>query len=202
MGCLRRGWSRAALSIAALVAVAGTALADAPQDRTRKLMETFKKVKTAPKGATLSAADRNANNGTFSALDAFFDFPTFTADCLGPSAAKLSAAQKNEFKRRLVDILRRRGYPNGGSVFNEGVVKEGKPTESGGRTEVHLTVSFPKEDVTMQVAFVWKGGKVVDLVLDGDSLAKDYRNQVGRIIAKSGVADLLRRLEEKQKGIE
>jgi ABC-type transporter MlaC component len=183
-----------------LLLVASNARAEAPLDRTRKLIATFKTVKSAPEGGTLSAEDNAANTKVFTALDGFFDFPTFSSDCLGASAAKLSPAQTKEFKDNLVSILRKRGYPNGGSVFNEGVVKEGKPVDRGGATAVPLKVSFPKQDITMDVEFVWnKGGKIVDLVLDGDSLAKDYRNQVGRILAKSGPEDLLKRVADKQK---
>ena len=75
-----------------------------------------------------------------------------------------------------------------------------KPVEEGGRTRVPLTISFPKQDLTMDVAFVWgKSGRVVDLMLDGDSLVKDYSNQVSRIVAKGGPEELLRRLAEKQR---
>jgi ABC-type transporter MlaC component len=180
--------------------LATAAHAESPADRTHKLIETFKTIKTPPEGAKLSSVDEAANAKAFAALDAFFDFPTFTADCLGPAAGKLSAAQAKQAKERLVHILRRRGYPNGGSVFNEGVVAEGKPFDRDGATAVPLKVSFPKQDISMDVAFVWnRAGKIIDLVLDGDSLSKDTRNQVGRIVAKDGVEDLLRRLAEKQK---
>jgi ABC-type transporter MlaC component len=187
----------------ALLAVAGAAYADPPADRTHKLIETFKTVKAAPEGGKLTPADEAANAKTFAALDAFFDFTTFGTDCLGPSAGKLSPAQAKDFKERLMQILRRRGYPNGGSVFREGVVKEGKPAERGGAIAVPLAISFPKQDVSMEVQFIWnKAGKIVDLVLDGDSLSKDTRNQVGRIVAKGGADDLLRRVIAKQKEVE
>jgi ABC-type transporter MlaC component len=177
-----------------------TARADSALDRTHKLIDTFKTVKTAPEGGKLSAADEAANVKTFTTLDGFFDFATFTSDCLGPSASKLSPAQTKEFKERLIAILRKRGYANGGSVFNEGVIKEGKPADRAGATAVPLKISFPKQDVSLDMEFVWnKGGKVIDLVLDGDSLTKDYRNQIAKIIAKNGVDDLLKRLADKQK---
>ncbi len=102
-----------------------------------------------------------------------------------------------------MQILRRRGYPHGGAVFRDGVVKEGAPAERGAATAVPLKVSFPKQDISMDVEFVWnKAGKIVDLVLDGDSLSKDTRNQVGRIVAKNGADDLLRRVAAKQKEVE
>ena len=179
---------------------AGAAHAQAPLERTYKLIEIFKADRAAPEGGKLSTADAAANAKTVAALDGFFDFETFTAACLGPSAVRLSGAQQKEFKERLVDLLRKRGYPNGGSVFREGVLSFAKPVEEGGRTRVPLTISFPKQDLTMDVAFVWgKSGRVVDLMLDGDSLVKDYSNQVSRIVAKGGPEELLRRLAEKQR---
>jgi ABC-type transporter MlaC component len=183
--------------------LAGAARAESPLDRTHKLIETFKTVKAPPEGGKLSPAEEAANAKVFTALDGFFDFPTFTTDCLGPAAGKLSAAQAKEAKERLVHILRKRGYPNGGAVFSDGVIVEGKPVDRGGATAVPLKVSFPKQDISMDVEFVWnKSGKIVDLVLDGDSLSKDTRNQIGRIVAKSGAADLLRRMTEKQKDVD
>ena len=178
---------------------AGAARAQSPSDRTRQLIETFKSLRAAPEGGKLSPADAAANKKTSDALDGFFDFETFTAACLGPSAAKLSGAQQKEFKGRLVDLLRRRGYPNGGSVFREGVLSFAKPVDEGGRTQVPLTISFPKQDLTMDVAFIWSKRRLVDLVLDGDSLVKDYSNQVSRLVAKGGPEELLRRLAEKQR---
>lgn len=189
---------------ALLLQLARPAQAEPAPVQTKRLIDTFKKVKTAPEGGKLAAADHTANKKTFAALDAFFDYPGFATDCMGPAAAKLSAPQQKEFKDRLIAILRGRGYPNGGKFFNTGVLKEvpAKGGEAEGRTTVTYSINFPKEDVTTELAFVWKAGKVVDLVLDGDSLAKDYRNQVGRIVTKSGPEDLLRRLAEKQKEIE
>jgi ABC-type transporter MlaC component len=189
---------------ALLLQLAGPVRADSAPAQTKRLIDTFKKVKSAPEGGKLAAADQAANKKTFTALDGFFDYPNFATDCMGPAAAKLSAPQQKEFKERLIAILRGRGYPNGGKFFNTGVLKElpAKGGEAEGKATVTYSINFPKEDVSTELAFVWKGGKVVDLVLDGDSLAKDYRNQVGRIVAKSGAEDLLRRLAEKQKEIE
>jgi phospholipid transport system substrate-binding protein len=195
---LRRALS--SLWLIATLCVPAVAEAQSAVDRTHKLIDTFKTVKTAPEGGKLSAADDAANAKTFITLDGFFDFVTFSNDCLGPSASKLSPAQTKEFKERLVSILRKRGYANGGSVFNEGVIKEGKPADRAGATAVPLKISFPKQDVSLDVEFVWnKAGKVVDLVLDGDSLTKDYRNQIAKIISKGGPEDLLKRLADKQK---
>jgi hypothetical protein len=44
-----------------------------------------------------------------------------------------SQAQAKDFKERLVDILRNRGYPNGDSVFNDGVVRRANRPIAAGR---------------------------------------------------------------------
>jgi ABC-type transporter MlaC component len=195
---------RAVIVVAvARASMPGPVHAESPLDRTHRLIETFKTVRTVPEGGKLTPVDEAANAHAYVALDAFFEFATFGADCLGPSVGKLSAVQAKEFKEHLKQILRKRGYRNGGSVFREGVIKDGKPSERDGATAVPLEVSFPKQDISMEIEFVWnKAGKIVDLVLDGDSLSKDTRNQVGRIVAKSGPEDLLKRVAAKQKEAE
>src|SRR5713226_5410070 len=82
--------------------LAAAARAESSVDRTHKLIATFKMVKAPPEGGKLSAADEAANAKVFSALDGFFDFATFAADCLGPAAGKLSAVQAKEAKERLI----------------------------------------------------------------------------------------------------
>ncbi len=195
---------RRLLAVLALAIVVGplapiAARAQPAVDKTRKLIATFKSMKAAKDGEKLSPADIAANAKLHPTLDGFFDFPTFTTECLGASASKLTAPQIKEFRALLIDILRARGYRNGGSIFNEGKVTEGKPIDRDGRTAMPIKIQFPKQDLVMDVEFVYQGAKIVDLVFDGDSLTKDYRNQVSRIIAKGGAADLLKRIADKQK---
>lgn len=186
--------------LAALVAAPLVARADAAGDKTHKLIEAFKAVKTAPEGGKLSDADKAANEKAFKAIDAFFDYDAFVAGCLGANAAKLDAAQQKEFKERMVDLTRRTGYPNGGKFFSAGEVKEGKSSEKNGQTWVPVTVRLVKEDITTEVGFIYgKDMKIVDLAIDGDVLTKDYQNQIGRVLGKGGPADLLKRLADKQK---
>ncbi len=135
-------------------------------------------------------------------LDAYFDLDAFATEALGPSKAKLTPAQAQEFKQRLTDLVRRKGYPAGAGFFREGKSKVGAAKSADGKTTVPYEVYFPKEDLTVAVGFVVGGaGKVTDMIVDGEALTTDYRNQIARILAKSTAVDLLKRLEEKQKEI-
>jgi ABC-type transporter MlaC component len=62
------------------------------------------------------------------------------------------------------------------------------------------------DDTDMVVGLQWKkeGGalKVVDVLIDGDSLVKDYQNQVARLVDKKGVPSLLQSLDERRANID
>lgn len=192
------------LVLAALALIPlGARAADGAGDKAHKLIEAFKSVKAAPTGGKLSDAEKAANEKAFKAIDAFFDYDAFTSSCLGPNAAKLEAPQQKEFKERMVDLVRRTGYPNGGEFFSAGVVTEGKAVEKNGATWVPVKIFLKKEDITTEIGFVYgKDLKVIDLAIDGDVLTKDYQNQIGRVLGKGGPADLLKRLADKQKKLD
>ncbi len=194
----------ASLFLAAAFALAGTGAARADAtDRAKKLIAAFKAVKTAPEGKTLSAADKKANLTAYKNLDGFFAYDQFGDACLGPARTTLAAKVSKDLKDRLVDILRRRGYANAGSLFNDGLLTHGAPKQSNGQTITPVAMKFPKQDLSMNLDFVWgKGDKVVDLIIDDDSLVADLSNQIGRVLKKSGADELGKKLQAKQAELE
>lgn len=72
--------------------------AEPPLERTT--IDAFKIVKTAPEVGKLPPADEVVNIKAFVALD----FKTFGADCLGPSANKLSPLRPSDGIRRQLTV--------------------------------------------------------------------------------------------------
>ncbi len=166
--------------------------------RTTALVEAFKTVQTAEEGKKLSKEAVAANRVAMTKIDAWFDFDAFTASCLGKSAAKFSEAEKKRFGELLTGILRNRGYTNGGRVFRDGKVTHGKVTTAGDRRTTPMTIYFAKQDLTLESAFVYGAAdKIIDLIIDGDSLTRDFSNQIARMLTKKKPADVLRMLEKK-----
>ncbi len=131
-------------------------------------------------------------------IDAWFDFPTFTTACMGTSAAKFSANESKRFAELLTGILRNRGYANGGRIFRDGKLTMGRVKGKGARRSVPMTIYFAKQDLTLESAFVYgPTDKIIDLVIDGDSLTRDFGNQVARALKKRTAAKLLKKLEKK-----
>jgi ABC-type transporter MlaC component len=195
---------RTALSLLAAV-VAATLLgsqahAAAPAvERTDSFIATFKKVKSGDK---VSAADKKANEATFTALDKFMDWDTLTTKPIEPRAAKFSAAQKKEFATKFKDVVRRIAYPDSGDFFREAKLKVGEATEKGELTVVPIDAHVVKDDLRTKIELIWgkKDGtlKLVDVAFDGDSLIKDYQNQFARIIDKEGVSGAMKKVDEKR----
>jgi len=180
------GWFLCAIALPVAAAPEGG------PERTRLVVEALRAV---PAGASMGSS-------AFAQVDAFFDFDAFAADCLGASASKFKPAERAEFQRRMAAIVRGAGYLSGGVSLRSADITYQEPRSRKGGTLVNISVRFPNEDAGATFGFLWgPNGRVVDLELDGVSLAADTRNQVARIVAKGGPAELLRRLDQRLRAI-
>ncbi len=174
-----------------------------PKARTVALLAAFKQVVPTPEdGSALSAADKAKNKKAFAALDTFFDFETMTSIPLKPHHKKFSSAQEKNFKHTFAGLIRLVAYPDAGSFLQRSENTIGNARVKGNTAEVDMDVSLEEEDLEMKVTFYWqKSGewKLVDTGFDGARLSKDYSNQFGRIIAKSGVDGLIAKLNKRLK---
>jgi ABC-type transporter MlaC component len=188
----------ALLLLSVLILAAPDAHAADLSAHTSRLVQAFKAVKSAGKGKRLAKADSAANKVAMARIDAWFDFPTFTTACMGKNAARFSPAETRRFGELLTGILRNRGYANGGRIFRDGKLTLGKVAGKGARRSVPMTIYFAKQDLTMESAFVYNpADKIIDLIIDGDSLTRDFGNQVSRMLKKKTPAKVLAKLEKK-----
>lgn len=186
-----------ALAIVSLLAAPDLQAADLSAS-TQRLLTAFRSVKSADKGKRLSKADVAANRVAMAKIDAWLDFDAFTTAFVGKSAARFSAPERKRFGEVLTGIVRNRGYANGGRVFRDGKVTLGKVVGKGARRSVPIANYFAKEDLSMDSAFVYgPSDRIVDLMVDGDSLTRDFANQVARMLKKKTSAELLRKLDRK-----
>jgi len=165
----------------------------------KELIATFKKVTAPAEGAKMTEADRKANAPVYKKLDGFFAFEAFGDSCLGAARSKLSDKQAVEYRNRLIDIMRRQGYANAGTLFKDGELKYEPVRNQDGKTVTPLKLHFAKQDIDMVIEFVWdKSNRIVDLIMDDDSLSKDFGNQIGRVLKNGGVEALGKKLADKQ----
>jgi ABC-type transporter MlaC component len=171
--------------------------------RTEALINAFKKVKVAKEGQTLTEAERKANEAAFVALDGFMDFDRLTTEVIAPHKDKLTPEQLTQFHQLFKELVRMIAYPKSGSAFNDAQYTFAPPTKrADGGWDVAMTITWPAEDLTVEVAFHWAEAsgalRLYDVSFDGDSLIRDYQNQFGRIIEKEGAAGLMKKLETRK----
>jgi phospholipid transport system substrate-binding protein len=190
--------------IAVSLFLSSVARADqSPREYTETLLNNFKKLKPE---SNLSAADKAENKKIVEELDRSFDFDGITTKLMAPRADKFSAKQKAEFKSKFHELVRAGTFIDSSSFFRKAKLDFLPAKETGGVTTVPVHVTVPAEDTDMTVGLQWKKEdgrlKVVDVLIDGDSLVKDYQNQVARLVDKKGVSGVLQAVEERRASAE
>ncbi len=168
------------------------------EGQTRALVSAFLAVTTPAEGKTLDAAARKANAAAFAHLDDFFAWDVLAPAPFAKHRDALSEAQLTRLRSAFRDTVRWVAYPDSGDFFRKARWRVDKVAGN----DVTLYASLPEEDVETRVTFHWRpvgdALRIVDVSFDGASLVLDYANQFGRIIAKHGADDLVRRLEERR----
>lgn len=192
------------LSIACLLVAPGLAAAqDAPRERAEKLLASFRELKP---GKGLAPAEQAANTRIVESLDAAFDFEGLTDAILAPRAEKLTPADRKRFKDEFHGLIRAGTFVDTSAFFKKATLgfKPSVPGPAGALVTIHVAV--PADDTELDVGLVWRDQagtlKVVDVLVDGDSLVKDYQNQVARIVDRDGAAGLFAKLAERRAQID
>ena len=189
----------AAFALPAAALAAEKALATPGKDRAESLIATFKKVKKDD--GKLTDADRSANAKFFAELDGYLDFDNLTTKPIAPRADKLKPEEMAAFKSKFRELIRLIAYPNAGNFFRKATWEHQAEQQKGELLLAPLKVKLAEEDLETVVEFQFAkvGGalKLEDVLFEGDSLTKDYQNQLAKLIDKSGVPGLMKALDDR-----
>jgi ABC-type transporter MlaC component len=202
--------TRLSLTLASItLLLPGLALAQAQGPAAVKRTEAFVNalLKVKSDDGTLTKADKDANQKIFTELDGFFDFERLTTEPIKPRADKFSADEKSEFAKKFKEVIRLVAYPDSGAFFRKAKYTLGAPKEEGEVVIVPIDAKVVKDDLETKVDIHWKKGadgtlKIADVGFDGDSLVKDYQNQMVRIIDKEGAKGLIGKVDKRKAELE
>ncbi len=180
----------AILALPMLVSAAPPAEASA---RSQALVAAFMRV-PAKAGPGRTAA--------FTELDGYLALDELVTAALAPRAAKFSAKELAQVKQSFREVLRLVAYTESGDFFRKAKLTWGKPRAAEPDAVVPVKVTVTGQDLETEIAFHWRpvGGalKVVDVDFEGDSLLRDYQNQIARIVDRSGAAGLQKAIDERR----
>ncbi len=176
----------------------------APRERIRGIMAAAQVVFRDPE---LQGADRapQRRERVRSIIADAFDFPSMARESLGPQWNKLTPSQQEDFVQLFGELFKV-SYSNlvlkflgeRESVFGEEVVQSD-------RALVRTTLRDRQgDDLPVDYKLVEDAGhwRVHDVIVDGVSLAGNYRGQFSRVIETSSYAALRERIEAKAKTVE
>ncbi len=161
-----------------------------PLNRSQNFIQAFKAINA-----------KQTDETAYKNVDAFINFNILSQDAIKPHRDKFSAQQASTFQTLFTQLIRLIAYPDTGLFFTENKYSYGKAINKDNLTLIPLNVLITEEDLEMELGLYWHQYQnqwlLTDISIDEDSMVKDYQNQFGRIINKSSVPELLKKLENK-----
>jgi phospholipid transport system substrate-binding protein len=137
------------------------------------------------------------------AFDAVFDYDGLAKATLKDSWAQRTPAERAEFTAVLKDLVRNSYRRNIKKTLGYEVDYKGEQDGDAGkvvRTVAHNKSNAREEPVSIDYVVHQVDGKwqIYDIVTEGSSLIRNYRNQFRKVIEKKGFDELLKRMKAKR----
>ncbi len=131
---------------------------------------------------------------------ALFDFEEFSTRTVGQHWKKFTPQQKADFKTAFTDLIRNT-YIDTLDEYNGQKVEFTGERSSNNGTRVEVQMNFVSGQQVYPVAFRMleknKSWVVYDVIIEGISMIKNYRDQFREILAKNSPDELIRRVQQK-----
>lgn len=137
-------------------------------------------------------------------LISFFDFEEFATRTVGPKWRQFTPDQKKRFTDAFTELLRN-SYINTLNSYNgETLSYVGEiRSKDGNKVEVHTLFKGQEKDYPVSFRMLVKNDNwfVYDVIIEGISMIKNYREQFHDILIKAEPEELIARIHEKAKEI-
>jgi phospholipid transport system substrate-binding protein len=166
--------------------------------------ENFVKDKHTELSALLSKAKSAEDEKALDkAVDAAFDYEFLAHATLKDTWDQRTPAERTEFTALLKDLVRNAYRKNLKKTLGYNVDYKGESDGESGKivkTVAHNTKNVREEPVSVDYVVHQVDGKwlINDIVTEGSSLVRNYRNQFRRVIQKHGFDELLKRMKNKR----
>ena len=135
-----------------------------------------------------------------SIVNEIFDYTELSKRTLGREWSKFNAQQQNEFVKLFGDLLEKTYADRLLSYSNEKVIFEKESTLREDQVEVTSNiVTGDGKKIPLDYRLIKKEGnwRVYDVIIEGISLVKNYRDQFRDILAKDSPEEVLKMLRDK-----
>ena len=187
-----------------LVAIGSTARADSPMNAIKSVTEQVVNLLKDPKVQGDSKKGERQQL-VRAAMEKRFDWDQSARACLGRHWTKRTPAEKEEFVKLFSQFLKDTYSDKIATYFNDldKIEYQGEKILEGNYASVKLTIVTKAKidhpvEYRMEKSASGDDWRVYDVVIEGVSLVKNYRDQFDAIIAKSSYEELVKDLKAKQ----
>jgi phospholipid transport system substrate-binding protein len=192
------GWRIFLLTlVVSLIMGASGALAAGPADEIKSLITEVQAILNNP---ALKAPDQRNKKVDLveKAAARHFNYREMAKRCLGETWGTLSQGQQNEFVKNFSGLLkasfacRLDEFTKAGVTYKPEILKSDQ-------AEVPIVIQRPNDKIPVSFRMLKEaqGWMIYDLLIEGVSLADNYRGQFARVIKKGSFNDLLKVLQTK-----
>ena len=169
-----------------------------PLQAVKGMVEAIRELEVPPEGGALTPAQAASNRARVERAHALLDLEGLAASSLGGAWANLGAGQRSDFVDLLKDLLAKVAYPQSSRFFTDLELEMSDGGERGGRQRVIVEVRHPDEGLIELDFFLVERGStwvVVDIHLDGASLAANIRSQIRKTFESEGYDGLTKKMK-------
>ncbi len=133
-------------------------------------------------------------------LISFFDFEEFATRTVGPKWRQFTPEQKKRFTEAFTELLRNSYIDTLNSYNGETLAYVGEVrSKDGKKVEVHTLFKGQEKDYPVSFRMIVKNDiwVVYDVIIEGISMIKNYREQFHDILIKASPEELITRIKQK-----
>ena len=160
----------------------------------RQMLDSISKLRTTE--------NKEAKSELIKKVDSSLALDSLSQKALGAQWGKLDSTQRERFARLLRELLEKLAYPQASQFFTGLEVEYGTEQVKDGQTVVPTTVKRREGGaVSIDYVLARKGAqwRVVDIVLDGQSLASNVEGQIQAVLKQGSYDSLIAQMEAKLK---
>ena len=177
-----------------------TVLGATPATLTTSLFDHAASIHSPDEGVALTKGQTTTNQKAFKKLDTLIDLNAFASSIMKPHTKHFTRKQLKQLTSDFAQTVRLIGFPRAGTFRDKATIEIADTLKAKDRTSVTVFAEIPSEELEVELVFHWSNQtptRVFDISIDGSSLIKDYQNQFGRIIKKSGAQALLTKINNR-----
>ncbi len=195
---MKRALIRIALSLVLLAGLAAPALAGPPSNYVKAILDEVIRIQNEPTEEKVRAeAIRRI-------IQRSFDFPLMAKDSLGPTYAKLTPSQRQEFERVFAALFQDSYTRLVLNFLKRETVTYHKEKVEGSKAQVSTSLIRTNETIPVDYLLHTRSNSYIlyDVIVDGVSILENYKRQFAQVISTKSFDFLLDKMRTQYKALQ